>query len=136
MKREASAPADDRRTRTRGGAADAARAEVRDAAHARQTRMDAAAKKQAARAQTAAPKKQQKNPNLYEDQAGNIKARKKPKQQPQAKKKISFSPPARGSDRTEDKYGVRNRRRSSKSLGVSADSRSRDSLRRVGAVAF
>ncbi len=99
VKREASAPADDRRTRTRGGAADAARAEVRDAAYARQARMDAAAKRQAARAQTA-PKK---NPRLYEDLARNIKARKKPKQQA---KKAAFSPPARGGERPEDKYGV------------------------------
>ena len=100
--------------------------------------MDAAAKKQAARAQTVASKK--KNPNLYEDQAGNIKARKKPKQQQQQqakkkkKKKAAFSPPARGrGTRPEDKYGVRNRRSSvsagkiSNSLSVSRDRRSASS---------
>ena len=112
MKREASAPAVDGRTRTRGGAADAARAEARDA-FARQ------AEKQ---------KSQKKNPNLYEDSAGNVKARKKPKQQ-QAKK-VAFSPPARGGGRPEDKYGVRNRRVSagkSNSLSVSRDRRSASS---------
>ena len=121
MKRRASAPAVDRRTRIRGGAADVARAEVRDAALARKARADAAAKKQAARAQTAAPNKKQKNLNLYEDQAGNIKARKKPKQQQQQQaKKAAFSLPARGGGRPEDKYGVRNRRgRSSVSVGKS-----------------
>ena len=82
--------------------------------------MDAAAKRQAARAQTA-PKK---NPRLYEDHAGNIKARKKPKQQA---KKAAFSPPARGGERPEDNYGVRNRRRSSrKSVGKNSLSVSRD----------
>ena len=132
VKREASVPAEDRRTRARGGAADAERAEMRDAAYARQARMDAA-KKQAARAQTVAPKKQ-KTPKLYEDSAGNIKAKKKPKHQPKAKKEASSSsPPARASSRPEDRYRVRNQRTSSNSLGVSA-SRSRDSLR-VG-VAF
>ena len=105
---------------------------MRDAAYARQARMDAA-KKQAARAQTAAPQKQ-KNPNLYDDSAGNIKAKNKKSRKPKVKKKASsFSPPARASSRPEDRYGVRNRRTSSKSLGISA-SRSRDSLR-VG-VAF
>ena len=68
VKREASAPAVDRRTRTRGGAADVARAEVRDFAFARQ------AEKQKSQ------KSQKKNPNLYECSAGNVKARKKPKQ--------------------------------------------------------
>ena len=77
MKREASAQAVDRRTQTRGGAADAARAEARDQAEKQKSQ-----------------KSQKKNPNLYEDSAGNVKARKKPKQQ-QAKK-VAFSPPARG----------------------------------------
>ena len=92
--------------------------------------MDAAAKRQAARAQTA-PRAAPKNPRLYQDKAGKIKAArpKKPKQV----KKAAFSPPARGGDRPEDKYGVHNRR-SAISLVASADSRSRDSLR-VGAVA-
>ena len=115
VKREASVPAEDRRTRARGGAADAERAEMRDAAYAHQARMDAA--------------KKQKNPNLYEDSAGNIKAKNKKSRKPKVKKKASsFSPPARASSRPEDRYGVRNRRTSGKSLGVSA-SRSRDSLR-------
>ena len=86
--------------------------------------MNAAAKKQEARAQLAAPKK---NPNLYEDSAGNVKARKEPKQQ-QAKM-VAFSPPARGGGRPEDKYGVRNRRASkSNSFSASRDCRSASSL--------
>ena len=81
--------------------------------------MDAAAKRQAARAKTAA------NLRLYEGKAGNIKAArpKKPKQV----KKAAFSPPARGGERPEDKYGVRNHRRS-KSVGDSL-SMSRDRSR-------
>ena len=115
VKREASVPAEDRRTRARGGAADAERAEMRDAAYARQARMDAA--------------KKQKNPKLYDDSAGNIKAKNRKSRKPKVKKKASsFSPPARASGRPEDKYGVRNRRSGGKSLGVSA-SRSRDRLR-------
>ena len=80
--------------------------------------MDAAAKRQAARAKTAA------NLRLYEGKAGNIKAArpKKPKQV----KKAAFSPPARGGERPEDKYGVRNRRRSRKSEGKNSLSVSRD----------
>ena len=91
---------------------------MRDSAYAHQARMDAAKKQK----------------NLHEDSAGNIKAKNKKSRKPKVKKKASsFSPPARASSRPEDRYGVRNRRTSSKSLGVSA-SRSRDSLR-VG-VAF
>ena len=71
--------------------------------------------------------KQTKNPNLYEDKAGNVKARKKPKQQA---KKVAFSPPVCGGGRPEDKYGVRNRRMASKSnrLSASRDRRPASSL--------
>ena len=88
---------------------------MRDAAYAHQARMDAA--------------KKQKNPNLYEDSTGNIKAKNRKSRKPKVKKNASsFSPPARASGRPEDKYGVRNRRSGGKSLGVSA-SRSQDRLR-------
>ena len=71
-----------------------------------------------------APRAAPKNPRLYEDKAGNIKAArpKKPKQV----KKAAFSPPARGGERPEDKYGVSNRPRSSKSITKNSLSVSRD----------
>ena len=75
VKREASVPAEDRRTRARGGAADIERAEMRDAAYAHQARMDAAKKQK----------------NLHEDFAGNIKAKNKKSRMP--KVKASKRPP-------------------------------------------
>ena len=113
VKREASAPAEDRRVRARGGAANAERAALRQ--------------------QLA------KNPRLYEDKQGNIKAKRPAKSAHLGAKKsaksASLSPEraAQGA-RPEDRYGVRSRRAPAargKSLGASA-SRSRDE--RVGLV--
>ena len=104
MKRTASEPAEDRRVRARGGPANPERA--------------------AARQQPA------KNPRLYEDRQGNVKAKRVAKTVGAKKsaKSASFSPEA--SARPEDKYGVRRRAPArNKSLGAS---RSRE---RVGVVA-
>ena len=109
MKRTASEPAEDRRVKARGGPANAERA--------------------AARQQVA------KNPRLYEDKQGNVKAKRvaktvgaKTASATTAAKKSAFSPEA--SARPEDKYGVRRRAPArNKSLGAS---RSRE---RVGVVA-
>ena len=79
VKREASAPAEDRRVRARGGAANAERA--------------------AARQRLAA------NPRLYEDKQGNVKSR----MAKTAKKSKAPSPEAEVSARPEDRYGVRRR---------------------------
>ena len=116
VKREASAPAEDRRMRARGGAANAERA--------------------AARQQLA------KNPRLYEDRQGNVKAKRPAKSVVVAKSaksaksasRKSFSPEVEVvGARPEDRYGVRRRAPArGKSLGASA-SRSRE--RRVGLVA-
>ena len=86
VKREASAPAEDGRVRARGGAANAERA--------------------AARQQLA------KNPRLYEDRQGNIKAKRPAKSAVGAKKSAkTFSPEAVEvvGARPEDRYGVRRR---------------------------
>ena len=80
VKREASAPAEDRRVRARGGAANAERA--------------------AARQRLAA------NPRLYEDKAGNVKSR---TAKTVGKKSKAASPEAEVSARPEDRYGVRRR---------------------------
>ena len=104
VKREASAPAEDRRVRTRGGAANAERA--------------------------AARQRMAENPRLYEDKQGNIKAKRPAKSAVGAKKSAksaSFSPEraAQGA-RPEDRYGVCRRAPAArgKSLGAAA-SRSR-----------
>ena len=93
-----------------------------------------------------------KNPRLYEDRQGNVKAKRPAKNNAKTKSvaesvaksvaksvasRTSFSPEA--SSRPEDKYGVRRRppARRGKSLGAavsSSASRSRDS-RRVGLAA-
>ena len=79
VKREASAPAEDRRVRARGGAANAERARQRLAA----------------------------NPRLYEDKQGNVKSRMA--KTVGAKKSKAPSPEAEVSVRPEDRYGVRRR---------------------------
>ena len=119
VKREASAPAEDRRIRARGGAANAERAAMKQQQLAKNTR-------------------------LYEDRQGNVKAKRPAKNNAKTKSvaksvasRTSFSPEA--SSRPEDKYGVRRRppARRGKSLGAavsSSASRSRDS-RRVGLAA-
>ena len=114
VKRDASAPAEDRRVRTRGGAANAERVAVRQ--------------------------KMAENPRLYEDKSGNVKSRRtKPEAKTvntdaktktdsktaKSKKSKAFSPPQ--SSRPEDRYGVRGRVQRSKTLGASA-SRSRERL--------
>jgi len=104
VKREASEPAEDRRVRARGGPANAERAALRQ--------------------QLA------KNPRLYEDKQGNIKAKRPAKSAVGAKKSAksaSLSPEEQGvGARPEDRYGVRRRAPAArgKSLGASA-SRSR-----------
>ena len=112
VKREASEPAEDRRVRARGGAANAERAALRQ--------------------QLA------KNPRLYEDRQGNIKAKRPAKSAHVGAKKsaksASLSPEEQGvGARPEDRYGVRRRAPAArgKSLGASA-SRSRE--RTVGLV--
>ena len=79
-----------------------------------------------------------KNPRLYEDKLGNVKAKRVAKSAVGAKtaaakksaKSVSFSPDAEASARPEDRYGVRRRAPGrNKSLGAS---RSRE---RVGVVA-
>ena len=91
MKREASAPAEDRRVRTRGGAANPERA--------------------------AARQRMAENPRLYEDKSGNVKSR-RAKTAKTVAKKGKASSPAEPSSRPEDRYGVR-RRAPGKSLGAS-----------------
>ena len=99
VKREASAPAEDRRVRARGGPANAERAALRQNLAA--------------------------NPRLYQDKQGNVKARVAKTVGAKAKKSSSFSE-AEVSARPEDRYGVRRRVSArSKSLGASA-SRSRE----------
>ncbi len=115
VKREASMPAEDRRTRARGGAANPERAHT----------------------------KQPVNPRIYEDRQGNLKARRPAKSvatkvhlSKKDAKKSSFSPEAgASSSRPEDKYGARSRRpaRRSKSMGANSASSSRE--QRVGLVA-
>ena len=106
VKREASAPAEDRRVRTRGGAANAERA--------------------------AARQRMAENPRLYEDKSGNVKSRRAKTAKAVAKKGKASSPDVELSSRPEDRYGVRRRAPArGKSLGASA-SRSRE---RVGLVA-
>ena len=105
IKREASAPAEDRRVRTRGGAANAERA--------------------------AARQRMAENPRLYEDKSGNVKSR-RAKTAKAVAKKGKASSPVEPSSRPEDRYGVRRRAPArGKSLGASA-SRSRE---RIGLVA-
>ena len=108
VKREASAPAEDRRVRARGGPANAERAALRQNLAA--------------------------NPRLYQDKQGNVKAKRVAKTVDakgaktvgaKAKKSFSFSE-AEASARPEDRYGVRRRAPArGKSLGASA-SRSRE----------
>ena len=111
VKREASAPAEDRRVRARGGPANAERAAMRQNLAA--------------------------NPRLYQDKQGNVKARVAKSVGAKtvgakAKKSSSFSE-AEASARPEDRYGVRRRAPArGKSLGASA-SRSRE--RAAGLVA-
>ncbi len=110
VKREASAPAEDRRVRARGGAANAERAALRQ--------------------QLA------KNPRLYEDKQGNIKAKKRVAKTVGAKKSAksasSFLPEEEQGvgAQPEDSYGVRRQASAAtrgKSLGASASSsRSRE----------
>ena len=91
VKWEASAPAEDRRVRARGGAANAERA--------------------AARQRLA-------NPRLYQDRQGNVKAR--VAKTVGAKQSAKASPEAEVGARPEDRYGVRRRASArGKSLRVS-----------------
>ena len=115
VKREASMPAEDRRTRAQGGAANPERAHT----------------------------KQPVNPRIYKDRQGNLKAHRPAKSvatkvhlSKKDAKKTSFSPEAgASSSRPEDKYGARSRRpaRRSKSMGANSASSSRE--QRVGLVA-
>ena len=110
VKRDAAAPAEDRRVRARGGAANPERVAVRE--------------------------KMADNPRLYEDKSGNMKSRRtKPDAKTVNTDKTTKSKKGKGfaepqSSRPEDRYGVRARAPRSKTLGASA-SRSRE---RVGLV--
>ena len=122
--KRASFAAEDRRTKPRGGAANAERAERRDAVYARQARMDKAAQRQVARD---GDKRAAKNDRLYEDSQGNVKAKrpaKKAKTKKSVSQSMSFSPEAAA--RPEDRYGVRRRAPArGKSLPSSSASRER-----------
>ena len=126
QKRGASYAAEDRRTKPRGGAANAERAERRDAVYARQARMDKAAQRQVARGD-----KKAANERLYQDSQGNVKA-KRPAKKAKTKKSVSQSmssfSPTFGS-RPEDRYGVRRQNARGKSLASASASRERQ---RVG----
>ena len=87
QKRAASYAAEGRRAKPRGGAANAERAERRDAVYARQARMDKAAQRQVARGDN---KKAAANKRLYEDSQGNVKA-KRPAKKAKTKKSVSQS---------------------------------------------
>ena len=115
VKREASAPAEDRRTRARGRAANA--------------ELAASAARGGAKS---------KNPRFYADKQGNVKAKRPAKYNAKsaksAKKSVaSFSPEAVGA-RPEDRYGVR-RRPPARGKSLAAVSASRSRERRVGLVA-
>ena len=87
MKRKAGAAAEDRRVKPRGGAADPARADIRDIVYARKAKIDASIRKQAAR------DKRPANKYIYQAAGGTKSSRPKAARAEGKRAKRADSPP-------------------------------------------